>query len=253
MDQTSFNKFSTSLARHSIYGKFSADNFDRLRERSIILNLSEDHACPNKCEYCNWKDSPLVNQRIQPNIEDVINFLDGYASWKVIISGGGDPLFNYKENEEYLRKLSRTIRKLGYKVTLITRYYYEAFLLNTIFDQICFSVDKEEPLIKKYFNNFDLLKKMVRVTVVFDGDLEKIKKLYDYYKDSCHFFMVRDDMNNSLSEKELKEIEKELKQESVNKRKIAFLPASACLENFYLVNNAVYRGSDLFTVKKKEG
>lgn len=66
-----------------------------IKKRNISIIV--DFGCQNNCWYCIWKTHAfnLKNKHV-PNMDKVSRFILESGKNKVSISGGGDPLYNYK-------------------------------------------------------------------------------------------------------------------------------------------------------------
>ena len=85
---------------------------------SIITNFG----CRAKCWYCIWKGHELQHVNAPTDWNKLEQFLvDNQPKGKVSISGGGDPLYKYKENEDWWNKLFDITNRLNMLVDVHTR------------------------------------------------------------------------------------------------------------------------------------
>ena len=92
--------------------------------RSLIVNMADEttsFGCRFKCTFCSWRDRATAAGDIFPTREGVTRFLEGFAGYKVTISGGGDPLFKLEQNWPRLRQLVDWVHELGFLVEVVTK------------------------------------------------------------------------------------------------------------------------------------
>ena len=137
---------------------------------SIITNFGCHYTCP----YCIVKENNLKIPRTTVNgLDELKNEIKQRNVAWVSISGGGDPLHNFKNNEEWWDKLVKEI-PLNVKLELHTSYYgldfsYEAF------DRVVYHIRSVNDIknVKRHMNE------IVRVVFVVTEDftIEKIDKI----------------------------------------------------------------------------
>jgi len=85
---------------------------------SIITNFG----CSRNCWYCIWKDHALRECKCDTDWNKIIQFLDSNSSHlKISISGGGDPLYNYSQNQLWWDKLFSICNTRNLMVDVHTR------------------------------------------------------------------------------------------------------------------------------------
>jgi len=119
--------------------------------REIILNFSDGenkHGCIRKCPYCNWKDNPLAQYTLYPNIESIEKYLQGFNNDIVTLCGGGDPLYRLDKNYDKVCSLIDYLQNRGHIIRIITREQDNFNTLHKIFPNILgsFSIDSFDEL-----------------------------------------------------------------------------------------------------------
>lgn len=134
-------------------------NFNGLNEKiylSVYLNFTEDnrHGCIKNCSFCAFKLNPVY---MCPTEEDLKEFFSLYKNRlvtnKFLLSGGGDPLFEFEKNKDKVLMIFNVAKQFGltpvlqsYELDTIDKYF------NTLFkdvDTYYFSVEGyDEKLIK---------------------------------------------------------------------------------------------------------
>ena len=96
----------------------------RTQNRSVIVNFADDETrfgCRFRCKFCSWRDRAIEAGDIAPTRAALEKFLDGFAGYKVTISGGGDPLFKLDQNWTRLHELIGWIHELGFLAEVVTK------------------------------------------------------------------------------------------------------------------------------------
>ena len=96
----------------------------RTQNRSVIVNFADDETrfgCRFRCKFCSWRDRATQMGDIAPTREGLRAFLDGFAGYKVTISGGGDPLYLLQRNAGRLQQLIDWIHQLGFLAEVVTK------------------------------------------------------------------------------------------------------------------------------------
>ena len=110
-----------------------------LRLMGIFLNFSSDdkHGCSKNCSFCVFKNKP---QYMCPTVEDVNDFLFQYSqnnlAKSVVLSGGGDPLYNFEQNKDKVLAIINCIKKFEYQI-IVQSYELD------IIDKYCDSLLKD--------------------------------------------------------------------------------------------------------------
>jgi organic radical activating enzyme len=167
--------------------------------RSIILNFSEGktHGCRFNCNYCHWKDNPLTKQRLYPSDEAINEFLDGFKGNCVTLSGGGDPLYNFKKNKNELVSLINKINERGFLVEIMTKEFENAikFEQEKLVSKWSFSSQTMNELLLNVIERVNLC----RVTCVYDENTMDTQFLNDYisYYKCANKIVIREDLKKN--------------------------------------------------------
>jgi len=221
--------------------------------RNIILNFSENgkHGCRFNCKFCSWKNRIEVKSDIVPTMEDIDKFckFHDFLGYKVTISGGGEPLFNYDKNKEKLFEIIKRINKNGLLVDIITKelnVVYENQDLRDLVNVWSFSEEKiNEELLKvlKVVNGS-------RISKIFNKDdetKEDLEEYINYYLPHTDMIYIREDFNKcDFNDEKSKEIINYILKKFPKKYnpQIVFLRNDNCSNNYFLINNKVYHGND---------
>ena len=96
----------------------------RTQNRSVIVNFADDETrfgCRFRCKFCSWRERAIEAGDIAPSRAGLEKFLEGFAGYKVTISGGGDPLFKLDQNWTRLHELIGWIHELGFLAEVVTK------------------------------------------------------------------------------------------------------------------------------------
>ena len=97
---------------------------ERTMNRSVIVNWADGDTrfgCRFRCKFCSWRDRAIQMGDIAPSRDGLRAFLDGFAGYKVTISGGGDPLYLLQRNAGRLQQLIDWIHEFGFLVEVVTK------------------------------------------------------------------------------------------------------------------------------------
>jgi organic radical activating enzyme len=227
-------------------------NDHRTMNRSIILNFSDDgkHGCRFNCSFCSWKDREEVTRDLTPSSSNVSEFLKGYEGYKVTLSGGGDPLYEFTKNWTRLIELIQTINDEGFIVDIVTKELDIILkfhkILNPWIAQWNFSEEVKNPKLLEVLK----LVPFARVSKIFNrnnpNNIQNIINYIEYYKDYATKIYIREDFNDRCYNEpriigQLTELHKTYGD------KVVFLPNSVCSYNYFLVGNEIRIDQD--TVK----
>jgi organic radical activating enzyme len=217
---------------------------------NAIINWEEGkHSCNNSCPYCTFKGKSLP--AYFPDFQLIKNLKKNNKIQKLIISGGGDPLYNI-DNPVYLQKLSSLLeycKKLNIPTTIITKEYFSITeFLNSVKvlpDQISISVDSfDESLWRlfisiKFFYNVD-----IRLSyVIHNTNDETLSIIQDLKKYNLPLFLKEDTrQKNLVNNKEY--IEK------IKKISNIIIPYKGCLNSIYILNNEIKSGYEFLDIDK---
>jgi hypothetical protein len=110
---------------------------------TIVVNWrTKGFGCVKNCQYCNWRDSPLLPHGGQ-SVEAVSSFITQCRKSFITISGGADPLYRYEEYGDQLLEMVAVIKTHGYRVRLITREVRHIAKLRGVVDHFSVSLDAD--------------------------------------------------------------------------------------------------------------
>lgn len=214
--------------------------------RNIIINFSDNgkHGCRFGCSFCNWKDREEMKSDLFPNKEALDIFLDSYKGYRVIISGGGDPLFNYEKNNPRLISLINYIHSRGFLVDMITKEF-DVVRNNPELDYLInywsFSTEVRDENLIKTLDSIEA----ARISKLFDEN-KSVKSYIDYiefYKRHVTQIIFRQDYNNPNLENNVSTpmLIKQL-QMKYGSDFIRYVPAITCSSGLFLMNDKVTTG-----------
>ena len=80
------------------------------------------HGCNKHCHFC-LANKIDYNIEIKPADDEIISFISNVRDGgKIQICGIGDPLFNFKENSEYLLHIIDIIHHYNHPIEIVTKY-----------------------------------------------------------------------------------------------------------------------------------
>jgi organic radical activating enzyme len=206
---------------------------------SIILNFSENgnHGCRFKCSFCSWRTQPEHKMLLKPNFEDIDRLIEKSPKAKVItISGGGDPLYNYEKNRDYLISLIGYIKSKGLAVEIITREFEIIKENLNDFKEVYWSFSEE-------FLNQSLLglikqigRRHIRLSIIHDFDYDRLQRYADFYAPHVRLIYVRENyLKPEMTQTQLLEFRKRF-----NKRKnLELLRTKDCNKQYLLIGNEI--------------
>ena len=110
---------------------------------TIVINWrTKGFGCVKNCQYCNWRDSPLLPHGGQ-SAEAISNFITPCRKSFISISGGADPLYRFEEYGDQLLAMIAVIKAHGFRVRLITREVQHIAKLRGAVDHFSISLDAE--------------------------------------------------------------------------------------------------------------
>ena len=219
---------------------------------SIILNWGDKkHGCKFNCKFCSFRKNTLMQKRRVPSNKDIDKFLNGYEGYKVYISGGGDPLYEYEKNKEELNRIIDYLHSKGYLVNMITKEYKNALKIYKKINQFNFStevLDKELLDVIKKIKSDCNSETDIRVSIIFDDG-----KSSNFYKDYINFYAtyvnevcIREDYNKNnfriLNSSFIELL-------SLKSEKVVLLPAKNCDKSYYLVGDLEMTGKEMLSEK----
>jgi hypothetical protein len=217
----------------------------RTMNRSIILNFPRadgSHGCRFSCDFCSWKDTKEVMGDLTPTPGAVAEFLADYQGYKVTLSGGGDPLFDYERNGPRLRALAEQLHGLGLLVEVVTK---EIALvdrrleeLSEFVDAWSFSEEKRTTLLHRLLARTPL----ARVSKVLGprdrpGDLMSYADFYAY--GGAYQVLLREDYLSPLPAALLAAV---AGAEKDHPGVVRYLRESVCADNLFLVGREERHG-----------
>lgn len=162
---------------------------------SIITNFG----CHYKCPYCIVKENNLkILKSTLTGLDNLaISIKENNCNW-VSLSGGGDPLYNYINNQDWYEKLFSIIPK-GVKLELHTSYVGIEAPYNC-FNRVVYHLRSFEQLrnIKKYKN--EIIRVVFVVTENFTEDLINRIAVYCYNSNIIDELSFRQMVDNHYQE-----------------------------------------------------
>lgn len=221
---------------------------------SLILNFGDnEHGCKFKCKFCKFKTHLLMQQKQVPTKKDIDKFLEGYGGYKVYISGGGDPLFEYEKNKDELNSIIDYLNEKGYLVNLITKEIDKAYLLADKINQFNFSVEK---ISINLLSQIKRIKELnpdcdIRISKIFN-EKENIHYYIDYinyYLDYVDYIFIREDYNKKNFDNTKLFLKLNLIKNYIDKNKIVLFESKNCDISKYLIGNKEYNGNQMLSEK----
>lgn len=206
----------------------------------IILNFAENgkHGCRFNCSFCNWKLQPESKQLLKPSKEDIDKLLEGKKQRFITISGGGDPLFNYEKNKDYLMWLISYLKDKGLAVEIITKEI--DILKDNIhdFEGVYFSFSSEiiDQKLLELLKMFP--KDRVRISKLYSKNFKGLIDFIDFYAPFVRNIFIRENYLQNLNKVELKEYNKEIG----NYKNSLFLTTKMCSKQHLLVGSEIRKG-----------
>lgn len=207
---------------------------------SIITNFD----CDNNCWYCVWenfhrlKDCQTTYEKT--NWEKLDELLRWYHNDKINVSGGLEPLYDYKNNKKWWRKLFNVAHNNNKKVDIHTRKVIidEELINNTNKFVVSFDhLGEVKDNIKSYYNRgVD-----VRLTKVITKST-RLKELYQIveFASECNYQLTFKELYGFNDEGAFKRLKKKLKENyDFKDKKIKFLEHSD-YNIYYMPDNKVY-------------
>lgn len=214
--------------------------------RSIIVNWagpSGEFGCRFSCQFCSWRDRAVKMGAIFPSEKALDKFLSNYEGYKVTISGGGDPLFNFDENKGRLLGLVRLIHDRGFLVEVVTKEISLVLRehdgeLKEI-DMWSFSTESISKLVAEAIRAV----KMARVSkVCTPGTNIDLRRYIDFYgMAGAYQIILREDFYERLEAAEMLQVLRSRKS-STHGSITKWLMNSVCSNNYFLINDEVYIG-----------
>lgn len=240
---------------------------------SVWLNFVENgkHGCAKACPFCNFRKNPVY---MCPTEEDLREFIADYMQYSrrrsILLSGGGDPLYNFEKNQDKILAILKICKELDVKIVMqsgelqtIDKYYNS--LLSDI-DCYYFSSETENPelrtLVKKLKDNG----KFVAVSKVLNNsknteeiDFDTLKSWINFYKDSCSKLLIHENYNYCFTVEENNELLKTFQQirsecwdpdQQAVPCRIVYRPHRFTIDKFVgLMNNKVMWGQEFIFPK----
>ena len=206
---------------------------------SIILNFSENgnHGCRFNCSFCSWKTQPDHKMLLKPTFEDVDRLIEKSPKAKSItISGGGDPLYNYEKNREYLLSLISYIKSKGLAVEIITREFDVVKNNLDDFKEVYWSFS-EEGLNKSLLDLIKMInRRYIRLSIIHDFNYDRIQRYADFYAPFVRWIYVRENyLKTELTQTQLLEFRKRFNKE----KNLELLRTKDCSKQYLLIGKEV--------------
>ena len=183
---------------------------------SVWLNFVEDgkHGCSKACPFCNFKKDPIY---MCPTKGDLRKFLLLYRNYshshRLLLSGGGDPLFNFEKNKDKILMILKTCKDLGFSVVMqsgeldtidkycdslladVVAYYFSSEVKST----------KLRTLVKKLREKgkFVVVSKVLNTSNnIADIDFDTFDSWVSFYKNSCSKLLIHENYNHCFTPEE---------------------------------------------------
>lgn len=233
------------------------------KKLTIFFNLTDTkkHGCQKNCSFCLFKTHVT---KMKPSLDNIVEFLIHYKDkqtpdkpYAVLLTGGGDPLFNFEENKDYIVSIIKALTNLGYDILLqsneiatINKY------LDTYFADIKSFYFSTEILDKTLTNLTEKLlakgKRVVLCKTVNSGskltekELQDIEEYTNYYRHSCTLIRLHENYIHLLEEEDAKKLEDLCANYRQKKGKYVKFARHKSLANDFvtLVNDTVWRTYD---------
>lgn len=222
------------------------------KNRSIIINWADDqnqHGCRFSCKFCSWKEHARRIGRIVPSPNAIADFLQGFSGYKVTLSGGGDPLYNLKDNLDELMQIVETIHELGCLVEVVTKEIsVVASTHNTLLREIdmwSFSTESRNPCVRDTIQQVDL-SRLSKVIVPGDPGNQHLPEYIQYYLDSDngpYQILLREDYFGRPTPADIPFINEAIQ---LGQGRVRFLPNALCADNLFLINDKIHTGQTEF-------
>jgi len=93
-----------------------------------ILSVITNFGCHGRCPYCVVRENGIdVPKTTLEGLDNLGFYLKKYNSKLISVSGGGDPLHNYREHKDYYSKLSDILNNNNCRLELHTSYINSDF------------------------------------------------------------------------------------------------------------------------------
>jgi len=246
---------------------------DRLRSKpaqpvmlAVWLNFVDNgrHGCSKACDFCNFRKHPIY---MCPTEEGLKEYIRDYMPYSrrpsLLLSGGGDPLYEFEKNREQVLMILRVCKELGvatimqsYELDTIDRY------CETLFKNIetyYFSVEGEDERLLRLIKKLTSLGKKVSITRVLnstsdmaDLNLEKLDPWVAYYSMEGVTLHVRENYNHCYTDDENEAIRYAIVERYIDNPayNVHYRPHKNVLGRFIgLMNDEVLYGEDFITLR----
>ena len=187
---------------------------------SVWLNFTKDgkHGCSKNCEFCNFKENPIY---MCPTEEELREFIDDYMQYSInrsiLLSGGGDPLFDFEENGEKIKMILCVCEELGVSVVMqsgeldvIEREYDDSLSYVSAY---YFSSEAEDEQLLELSRKLREKGKRVVISKILNAtddiesiDFDALDSWVRFYEPGCPNLLIRENYNHCFSEEENEEI-----------------------------------------------
>jgi hypothetical protein len=253
----------------------------RTMNRSVIVNYADEDTrfgCRFRCKFCSWRERAIDAGDIYPTKERLAEFLEGFAGYKVTISGGGDPLYLLQRNAKRLKQLVDWIHELGFLVEVVTKetssvrnllnysplvagYHAAACDAVRAIDAFSLSYESHSTGIVKEVQ--DITKhRLVRVSKVCTPGFSKRNRQFpngewDFIGQYCaamrgagaYQVVLREDFYDpNVTEKDAESIARAVK---LGNGSVRWLPNKTCSDNLFLIGEETFIGDAALGGKKE--
>lgn len=236
---------------------------------AVWLNFPENgkHGCSKACYFCNFRTNPIC---MFPSEEDLREFIADYMKYSpnrsILLSGGGDPLFNFKKNREKIEMILRVCKELKVEVVLQSG---ELGVIKEEFDSLFkdinvyyFSSEEENEELHDLAATLLAAKKRVVITKVFNSsadvesvDYGSIDSWVNYYKGVCTAMWLRENYNERFTDEQNVDLALTIRRKYAEDSKplVRYRPHKDAIDRFIgLMNDTVMWGHDFIFLNKNK-
>ena len=206
----------------------------------IVNHTNSGFGCDRACSHCNWRDSIYLPHG-EPDYELLNSYVRQSQSHVVTISGGGDPLHDFKRYGHRISKIAEIINRHNKRVRIITRQVDVAVANIWIADQWSFSLDVRSR-IQMTLNRSKLNKFNAETSVVLPPiPTEAVEKLMPQYTHLQQLLKVPLLLRENLNS--IHTVDPRIVKGASD---ISFVSRELCRSGSYFLNDTEMKGYELF-------
>jgi len=233
---------------------------------AVWLNFVDNgrHGCSKACVFCNFRNHPI---RMCPTEEGLREYIRDYMSYSrrpsLLLSGGGDPLYEFEKNQEQVLMILRICKELGI-ATIMQSYELDTIdkYCETLFGDIeryYFSSEGEDERLLRLIKKLTALGKKVSITRVLnrtsdiqDLKLEELDPWVAYYSMEGVTLHIRENYNHCYTDDENEAIRRAIMERYIDNPsyRVHYRPHKNTLGRFIgLMNDEVLYGEDFISLR----